>query len=264
MPEKFLIYNGSSIHYRVIGAGKTVVFIHGFGEDGSVWNQQVTFLKNKFQLIIPDLPGSGKSELIPGITMESMSDVIKEILTQENLSSCTMIGHSMGGYITMAFAENYSGFLNAFGLFHSSSYPDSEEKKATRRKGIEFIKQHGAFEFLKAITPNLFSPVSTGKMKKEIDTFIESLSYFTPQTLIAYYEAMMRRPDRSMILDKSSVPILFIIGQYDTVIPINDLLKQSHLPCKAFIHILTETGHMGMMEETKKSNLILENFLINT
>jgi pimeloyl-ACP methyl ester carboxylesterase len=261
MPEKILNYREHSIYYRVIGSGKPVVFIHGFGEDGNVWKRQVEFLKGKFLLIVPDLPGSGKSDMINDMSIDGMAEVIKEILVQENISSCTMIGHSMGGYITLAFAEKYAALLNGFGLFHSTAYPDSEEKKANRKKAMTFIRQHGAFEFLKTTSPNLFSPVSTMKIKPLIDAFINSLEQFAPDALIAYYEAMIQRPDRSAVLEKSTVPVLFVIGQYDMAVPLNDSLQQSHLPDKAFIHILSESGHMGMMEETGKSNAILENFL---
>lgn len=261
MHEKYLNYQGHSIYYRMIGSGKPVVFIHGFGEDSNVWNNQIEFLKSKFQLIIPDLPGSGKSDMIKDMGIEGMAEAIKAILDKESITVCTVIGHSMGGYVTLAFAEKYSALLNAFGLFHSTSYADSEEKKAARRKGIEFIKQHGAFEFLKTTSPNLFSPISSEKMKNIIDSFINSLDHFTPEALVACYEAMIQRPNRSALLEESSVPVLFVIGQYDTAIPKDDLLKQSHLPSKAFIHILSGSGHMGMMEETGKSNAILENFL---
>lgn len=263
MPEKHLNYLESSIYYQIAGSGKPVILLHGFGEEGNIWNKQVEFLKSRFQLIIPDLPGSGKSEMIDDMSMEGLAEAVKEILIRENISKCTMIGHSMGGYITLAFAEKFSAMLIGFGLFHSTSYPDSEEKKASRRKGIEFNKQHGAFEFLKAIIPNQFSAISTGRMKQQIDEFINSLDPFTPESLIAYYEAMILRPDRRMLLENSSVPVLFVIGQYDNVIPLDDSLAQSHLPNRTFIHILSESGHMGMMEETEKSNNILDNFLNN-
>lgn len=261
MADKKINYNGHFIFYRVIGIGRPVVFIHGFGEDGDVWKGQTEFLKNKFQLIVSDLPGSGKSELIDDMSIEGMAEVIKAILENENISTCTVIGHSMGGYITLAFAEKYPGSLNAFGLFHSTSFPDTEEKKANRRKSIEFIKQNGAFEFLKTTSPNLFSPVSANKMRKEINEFINSLDSLTSTALIAYYEAMINRPDRRMVLEKTYVPVLFIMGQNDNIIPIDDALKQSHLPEKSFIHILSSSGHMGMMEETAESNQALEEFL---
>src|SRR5687768_14314526 len=158
--NKELLYEGSKIFYRILGSGKSVVLLHGFGEDSNIWKNQVEFLKDKFQLIIPDLPGSGPSTMDNGPwTMDRFAGVLKSILEKESIKECVLIGHSMGGYITLAFAEKYPGFLRAFGLFHSSAFADNEEKKATRRKGIEFIQKHGSKAFLETVIPNLFAPI---------------------------------------------------------------------------------------------------------
>ncbi len=144
--HKEFLYQTKKIFYRSEGSGKPVVFIHGFGEDEGVWKNQVEFLKDNlsadetgFKLIIPDLPGSGKSEMIDDMSIEGMAEVIKAILDDslqkentkisestkvlplgEDLSGAVLIGHSMGGYITLAFAEKYPEYLKAFGLFHST------------------------------------------------------------------------------------------------------------------------------------------------
>ena len=149
--NKEIQITGKKISYRVIGEGNPVMLVHGFGEDGTVWNNQVDFLKDKFRIIIPDLPGSGKSELIENSSLEDMAEVLHQIIHEEDIDHCVMIGHSMGGYITLAFAEMYWNHLTAFGLFHSSAYADSKEKITTRQKGIEFINEHGAFAFLKTL-----------------------------------------------------------------------------------------------------------------
>ncbi|HET9278773.1 MAG TPA: alpha/beta hydrolase, partial [Flavitalea sp.] len=153
--------------------------------------------------------------------------------------------------------------VNAFGLFHSSAFADSEEKKETRKKGIEFIKQHGPFAFLKTATPNLFSPHSKEQMPNAIDEFIESLKGFSGDALISYYQAMMKRPDRIAVLKNTKSAVLFIAGEHDNAIPLTDVLKQCHLPEKSYFHLLKKSGHMGMMEETEKANRILEEFLAN-
>ncbi len=320
--EKNLNYNGHSIFYRVIGEGNPAVFIHGFGEDGNVWeapsnspeggesNAQTwlfddSSLLSKFKFIIPDLPGSGKSEMIEDMSMEGMAEVIKVIVdaekpplilptgennTQPSLiedvsnnsnipksevsewvsspvggsrMGAVLIGHSMGGYIALAFAEKYPEYLNGLGLFHSTAYPDTEEKKAARQKGIQFIKEHGAFEFLKTANYNLFSQLSKDKMPQLIDEFIGSLRNFTAKALVSYYEAMMKRPERIATLKNLQIPMLFIAGKYDNAIPLNDILDQCHLPEISYFHILAESGHMGMIEETEKSNRILNDYLIN-
>ena len=259
--EKIILYQHKKIFYRSIGSGDSVMLVHGFGEDGNVWDKQVEHLKNKYHLIVPDLPGSGRSEMIDDMSMDGMAEVLHTIIHEENIDKCTVIGHSMGGYITLALVESYWNHVNAFGLFHSSAFADTEEKKETRKKGIDFINQNGAFEFLKTSTPNLFSPNSKDQIPKSIATFIESLKDFTPQALIAYYNAMMDRPDRTSLLKNTKNPVLFIAGEHDNAILLNDVLRQCHLPERSFFHVLKKSGHMGMMEETENANRILEEFL---
>lgn len=261
--EKIISSQHKEIFYRVIGTGKPVLLVHGFGEDGEIWHNQVKFLQEKFKLIIPDLPGSGRSAIIDDMSMEGMAEVILSIMKAEHCISCPVIGHSMGGYITLALAEKHPETLSAFGLFHSSAFADSDEKKATRQKGIEFIKLHGAFSFLKTVIPNLFSKVSHDKMPEIISQFIAQQDNFQAPSLVSYYQAMMQRPDRTKILKQSAVPVLFIMGQYDNAVPLEDSLKQCHLPQKSYIHILDQSGHMGMLEEPDRCNRILEEFLLD-
>lgn len=259
---KSFFYQNKKIVYRVFGTGMPVILVHGFGEDGTVWDQQAEYLKKNFKVIIPDLPGSGQSELIDDMSIEGMAEVIHSIIHEEDIDACPVIGHSMGGYITLALVEKYYNHVSAFGLFHSSAFADSEEKIATRRKGIAFIKEHGGFEFLKTATPNLFSATTKDERPELIDEQIASLSSFSGAALVFYYEAMIQRPDRTNILKEATVPVLFAMGKYDNAIPLADGLKQCHLPEKSYIHILQQSGHMGMLEETEKTNLLLEKFLL--
>ena len=260
MTKEFL-YQNRKIVYHISGNGNPVILVHGFGEDGTIWRNQIEALKNSYRLIIPDLPGSGGSEMTIDMSMEGMAEVIHEIIHAENIESCPVIGHSMGGYITLALAEKYPDHVSAIGLFHSSAYPDSEEKKAVRRKGIEFINQHGAFEFLKTATPNLFSPNSKLQIPNSVEEIIERGRNFSAPALVSYYNAMMQRPHRTEILRKAAVPVLFIMGEYDNAVPLQDGLKQCHLPEKSYIHILQQSGHMGMLEEPDESNFFLEQFI---
>jgi pimeloyl-ACP methyl ester carboxylesterase len=262
--EKAILYQNKKIFYATYGTGKPVMFVHGFGEDGSLWKNQTENLKNKFKLIVPDLPGSGQSEMIDDMSMEGMAEVLHSIIHKENIDTCTVIGHSMGGYITLALAEKYWNHVNAFGLFHSTAYADSEEKKAIRKKGIEFISQHGAFEFLKTITPSLFSPGFKKEKPGFINEFIAGLKGFSAEALVSYYEAMMQRPGRIQVLKNVKIPVLFIMGEQDNAVPLPDTLQQCHLPEKCYIHILKKSGHMGMMEEADNANRILEEFLLQT
>ena len=280
--SQFIQYKNKNIHYRVFGKGSAVVLIHGFGEDGNIWNALIKNLQNNFLLIVPDIPGSGKSEMLEGnISIEDHADVIKEILNAElpgerlissqqsssfppplgeiEGAGAVIIGHSMGGYITIAFAEKYPELLNGFGLFHSSAFADDEEKKQTRRKAIDFIKTNGAYAFLRTSIPNLFA----GKQHlKEMEALIEEGRKFSSEALIQYYHAMINRPERTEVLKIFSKRVLFIIGEKDNAVPLQASLQQCHLPAISHVHIL-DTGHMGMIEDTSKALMAMKSFLQN-
>jgi pimeloyl-ACP methyl ester carboxylesterase len=259
--NKKIQIEGKQIFYRVTGSGHPVMLIHGFGETGDVWKHQVEYLQSKFLLIVPDLPGSGASEMVEDMSMEGMAEVISQIREAEGYQKVIMIGHSMGGYITLAFASRYEDRLNAFGLFHSTAYADSEEKKSARKKGIAFIQKNGTAEFLQTTTPNLFSPATQAENPALIEAFFRGLNNFSIPAFVSYYESMMKRKDHTHVLKATSLPVLFVIGEHDTAIPKNDLLRLAHLPGLSYIHVLQHSGHMGMLEESNKSNQVLDKFL---
>ena len=259
--EKNLEFQKRKIFYRIIGEGPAVMLLHGLPFDGNLWERQLDSLSG-FKFIVPDLPGSGASAMVDDMSMEGMTEVIKTILDSEQIGVVTLIGHSMGGYISLAFAEKYPERLKGMGLFHSTAFPDNEERKANRKKGIEFIEKNGAHEFLKTIIPNLFSPRSRDNLANFIDELIGKTNNFSPQSLVSYYKAMMQRPDRTNVLKLLKVPMLFIAGKYDGAAPLNDLLRLCHLPEISYFHILAESGHLGMLEESEKSNSILNDYLI--
>ncbi|HWK08283.1 MAG TPA: alpha/beta fold hydrolase [Puia sp.] len=254
-----------ALSYRIEGegTGSPVVLLHGFAEDGAIWNQQLAFLKKNHLLIIPDLPGSGQSSPLSGpITLEELAEFIKAILDAEKITQCILIGHSMGGYITLAFAEKYPDRLKALGLFHSIAFADSEEKKAGRQKSIEFIGKNGAPAYIRQSTPNLFSEYSRKAHPEWITSLTDRYAASIPaDTLIYYQQAMISRPDRSQVLAQFPKPVLFIIGQQDNVIPLDASLRQTHIPVLSYIHLLENSGHMGMIEDSAASQNILHDFL---
>lgn len=262
--NKEISIQGKKLFYRVYGNGKPVVLLHGFGEEGNVWKHQASFLQNDFRIVVPDLPGSGLSDITDDMSMEGMAETIKTLIDTEfndPAQRVALIGHSMGGYITLAFVEKYPELIDRFGLFHSTAYPDSEEKKGVREKGIKFIEENGAAAFLETATPNLFSAITKDERPRLVDEQLAGLSNFSPHALVLYYQAMIRRPDRTAVLKNARVPVLFLLGKYDMAVPFQDQLQQCHLPEISYIHILKHSAHMGMLEETVKSNLALGEFL---
>ena len=261
-----ITFGNKKIFYRAEGNGDAVILLHGFAEDNRIWNYQAEKLRERFYVIIPDLPGSGASEMLDGdASIEDYAEVIKAIadaeINKNERKTFTLIGHSMGGYITLAFAEKYPELLNSFGLFHSSAFADDEAKKDARRKGIEFIKENGPASFLKTTTPNLFSEKTKKNNNNLIDDLIDLSKNFSAETLIQYYGAMMKRPERISVLKSFSKPVLFIIGKEDAAIPPDASLKQCHLPRISTVYILETSGHMGMWEQPRTSLDFLLKFL---
>lgn len=261
MTGKFIQYQSAEIFYRIVGKGRPVVLLHGFAEDGEIWQNQAEFLRGHFQLIIPDLAGSGKSQLIKDMSIEEHAETVKTILVAEGIENCSMLGHSMGGYITLAVAEKYPHLLSSIGLVHSSAFADSEEKKANRLKSIEFVKKNGAYEFLKATILNLFTEQWADANRQRVDELIEKSKNFSDEAITGYYRAMINRPDRTAVLKNFNRPVLFIIGEHDLAVPFQQSLQQSYLPTLSYIHILRNSAHMGMWEETTAINNFLLSFL---
>lgn len=249
-------------HLKKYGAGFPVVLLHGFGEDSTIWNNQTEFLKTHYQVIVPDIPGSGASPSLQGDALiEDYASHLKDLLDKENIHQCIMLGHSMGGYITLAFAEKYADKLKAFGLIHSTAFADSSEKKEVRKRGIETIKEYGAYPFLKTTIPGLFGEAFRRENSRAIDKLTEAGKNFNAETLVMYYRAMMLRPDRTHVLRESRVPVLFVTGAEDKAAPVNDLLQQVHLPQVSYFHVLKNAAHMGMLESASHVNRFIGDFV---
>ena len=272
MQAKEISHKQKKIFYRSIGEGPVVVLIHGVPFDGKLWSNQFHFFPG-FKLIIPDLPGSGGSEMIDDMSMEGMAECVKEIIVHETASlffksgqphSVIVIGHSMGGYITLALAEKYPELVNGFGLFHSSAYADSDERKAGRKKTIQLIQEKGVEEFAKTSIPNLYSPLTKEQNPALIEQQLEIARNFSAESIVSYQLAMMHRKDRTEVLRKATVPIFFALGRFDAVIPLKDGLEQGSLADLSYFHILENAGHVGMLEEPSETNTILLNYLTNT
>ena len=264
--EHTFLYKNSVTHFAKQGSGQAVVLLHGFGEDSAIFNNQVAALAEVCEVIIPDLPGSGRSALFvidgrENITLSDYADWLHALLEHENHQQIILLGHSMGGYIALEYAEKYGSNLKGFGLLHSTAFADNEEKKETRRKAIKIIETYGSNSFLKSTIPNLFASRFKQQSPGVVNELIEKGNSFSPQALMLYYKMMIERPDRTDVLKKLTIPVLFIVGTEDIAAPIDDLMQQVHLPAISYVHILQDVGHMGMLEATTEFNKHLVEFI---
>lgn len=239
-----------------------IVLLHGFSENGSVWNQQRDFLGEWFRVITPDLPGSGNTPLTASLSIESMADYVYSVLESEQITQAVVIGHSMGGYVALALAEKAPDMIKGLGLFHSTAAPDSEEKKEGRRKSIQLIEQYGGEAFVKQALPNMFSPSFKSIHPEQVEAYVQMGITCPANAQIAWYKAMANRPDRTSVLKSIKAPVLFVIGKDDTAVPLQGVLPQVSLPAISSIHIFEQTGHMGMWEVPEASRRLLKDFIL--
>jgi pimeloyl-ACP methyl ester carboxylesterase len=233
------------LYYKDVGKGQTIVLLHGFLETHQIWNEFAAALSSRFRVIAFDLPGFGQSPLLPDNF--SISDVASSVLatldivTQEPVC---LIGHSLGGYVSLAMVQQKPERFNSFGLFHSTAYADAPEKKEARTKTIEFVERNGA----KAFTSNFVPPLFANQQHPAIPMVTTIANQTSQQTVVSYLAAMRDRPDRTAVVQQFNGTILFLAGQADTVIPIENVKKQSEMSKNALFKSYNGVGHMGMFE----------------
>ncbi|NCC72431.1 MAG: alpha/beta hydrolase [Sphingobacteriia bacterium] len=243
-----IIFKEKPVHYKTEGEGNTLVFLHGFIESLEIWEDFSRALSKKFKIVRIDLPGHGKTPLIEKIhTMELMAASVKAVLDALDIKRCVMVGHSMGGYVTLEFAKQYPQMLSGICLFHSHAAADTEEVKENRRRTIEMIKLNRK-GFVKQFIPDLFAEINTVKFAEKIDMLWHRADKMSGQSIIAALEGMKERSGKLDLLLNTTIPVLFIAGKDDMRIPVQNVLAQAILPRHSEVLVLAEVGHMGFIE----------------
>jgi hypothetical protein len=239
-----------NIHYRIMGQGNALVLLHGFPETGDLWSEVWGELSKEFTLIIPDLPGSGKSmRCAEPLTMDLIAECVKQILDEEGIEQIVLAGHSMGGYAALAFAELYQGYLKGLIMVHSMANDDTDEKKEQRRKSIVLIEKGGKDVFVRQMIPNLFSETYKKNNETKILAHIEAALKQDAESLSDFYNAMIKRPNRVQLLSGLPFPILWLIGKEDTIASPDKVLQQSTHANVNFVEVYANCAHMGMQEQ---------------
>ncbi len=250
-----------ALAYTITGTGDTVLLVHGFCESKEMWETFVEPLAQKYRVITIDLPGFGESRM--NFKQPSMSDLARSIAETLNLlkvQQFVFIGHSLGGYIGLEFASQNPHKLKGLGLFHSSAFADTEEKKANRTKSIEFIREHGSEQFVKNLFGGLFAEINREKLLATIEKMVEKAQEIEPEFIARTLVAMRERPDYTKTLSNVSCPVLLIAGEDDSAIPLEISEKQSTLPKRPTSYILPNVGHMGMFEAPEETLKMVEDF----
>lgn len=244
-------YNDTPVSFQIHGQGPPVVLLHGFLESSSMWEILIPEFSASRQLIIPDLPGFGKSGVLSTThTMEEMAGVVQSLLEFLETEEITLIGHSMGGYISLACLELFPDKIKKVILLNSTPAPDSEERKQDRTRALEILDKKPK-AFIAMTFSNWGGPDLSEKQKKILETYKKQVGSFPVSGIKAAVSGMKIRKDRTEVLKNFKGKKYFLLAKNDSVIPYEPTLKTAR-NCGATIHSVTG-GHMSLIEKTKET-----------
>jgi len=253
-----------SLAYTDTGKGQTILFIHGFCENKSIWAGIVKELSSHFRCVCIDLPGFGASQANKNqFSIADIASQVYDFIQFHALKDVVVIGHSLGGYVSLELAHQHPDALKGFGLFHSTSFADSDEKKSNRNKTIAFVEKHGVPPIVDGFVDSLFYQKNRERLESEVETVKAMASETKKEVHIAYSAAMRDRPDLSHLLSEFGKPVLLIAGEQDAAVPFESSVAQSKMAQLLDFVALENVGHMGMIEAPDKCTEAIRRFVEN-
>ena len=254
-----LQYKNINIYYSEAGQGKAIVLLHGFLENSSMWNAISPELSKKYRVICIDLLGHGETESLGYVhTMEMQAELVKAVLNHLNLRKYILIGHSMGGYVALAFAKLFPKNVKGISLMNSTALPDTEEKKTNRDRAIQAVKKNHK-TFIRIAIPMLFSEKNRTTFTSEITQVTNEALKISPQGIIAALEGMKIRENLTHIFTDANFPIQLIIGKQDPALVYETLVSQVENTTVDITEF--PDGHMSHFENTNALILTFQNFI---
>ncbi len=252
------LYKNTKISYTDTGKGKTIVLLHGFLENKKMWKEYIELFSEKYRVVAIDLLGHGESDCLGYVhKMEDNANAVNAVLENLNIEKATIVGHSMGGYVGLAFAELFPEKIQKLVLLNSTSKEDSEERKQNRTRAIKAVKQNYV-SFVSLAIANLFSENNRTRLAEEIEKVKEEALKTPLQGIIASQEGMKIRKDREELVRKNLFPILFILGKKDPVLNYEESLSQIEDTTAELVSF--EDGHMSQIENKEELKDVLLNF----
>lgn len=261
--HRTLTYKGHRIHFREEGKehAQTLVLLHGFLQNLDVWSSYTLTYMRSIHIVAIDLPGHGYSDVYDNVhTMDFMAEAVRVILNEIGVEQCVMVGHSMGGYVALAFAEHYPYLLRGLGLVNSHAFADTPEQIQSRETDLQTVRSNTP-AFVIGYISELFAPTRRVALNQDIkdlqDTCLE-----TPQEgIVAAIQGMAMRPSRIHVLQQLEVPTLYILGKEDTKLPLEYGMVVAMEAKHAEVLILADVAHMALIEERDYVKLRLRNFV---
>jgi pimeloyl-ACP methyl ester carboxylesterase len=257
----FFSFRGGKIQYSDTGSGKVIVLLHGYLESAEVWSHFAEKLASKFRIITVDLPGHGLSDVYGEVhSMEFMATGIKELLDILGIKKVFLTGHSLGGYVTLAFLELFPDYLSGYCLFHSQPFPDPPVALEKRKREIEIVKQGKKDLMYPDNVIQMFATSNIEKFSEALQRSKDIASKIPGEGIIAILNGMMIRPSRLEFMEEGRIPCLWILGSMDNYIPCDFIQTKVNLPSNAKVVVLNNSGHMGFIEEEDKAIDVITEF----
>lgn len=248
--QEYISYKNIQIAFTAEGKGETIVLLHGFLESSTIWKDVIFLLKETHQVIAVDLLGHGKTDKLGYIhSMETIAEMVDAVLTELKVEKASFIGHSMGGYVALAFAEQFPQKTGKLVLLNSTTVADSEERKENRDRAKRLVKQNKK-AFISMAIKNLFTDGNRDRLRNEINKLIDEAVQLPSENIIASIEGLKNRKDRTEVLKKFSGEKIIIAGKNDPVVPfeeIQEIAEKTHSALIAF-----EDGHMSYLENKEE------------
>lgn len=240
-------YELGNIHYQIQGDGPFILLLHGFLEDHLIWEEIHPLLSDRFTLVMPDLPGHGKSAVLSETqSMSEMGEAIQALLDHLGIDQYDLMGHSMGGYVGLAMLEQKPEKVNRFFLLNSTPEADSEQRKKNRNRGIQLMDQNPGL-FISTLIRQLFDPKTANKYEDQILELIQRANGYPTEGVKACMRGMRDRPDRLKVFKGFGGAKTIIHGMRDPIMPkerIKAVARQTN--CQL---ISLEGGHMSWLEK---------------
>jgi pimeloyl-ACP methyl ester carboxylesterase len=269
--------NGIRMAYTDEGQGMPLVFVHGFPLSRGAWQKQVEMLRSSYRVIAPDLRGLGESHPSASFgsaqdrssgqgrdgvnTMAQMAEDIHALLKQLNTGPVVLIGHSMGGYVALAFARQFPEMLRGLVLVGTKAGNDTPEAAGGRRATAEKVKAEGAKVVLDAMAPKMLAASNKDeRMAAQVRGFMERSQ---PDGVIGALLGMAERPDSTELLSQIYAPTLIITGADDTIIPPAESEKMASAIKNAQLKVIPNAGHLVAFEQPEEFNRALQEWLKN-
>ena len=240
--------NGVELAYARRGTGTPLVLLHGYPLDHRIWDEVVPLLEDKFDLILPDLRGFGNSSTVDtAYTMDDYASDIAGLLDSLGIQKAAVAGHSMGGYVALAFARLFPDRVAGLGLVASQTPADPPDRKEGRYKSAAEVAAKGIGGVVDVMTPKFTNAPTLQTHARKV------MERQNPQAYIGALKAMAERPDSTPLLASMTYPLILIHGDADMLIPIERAQEVKEAVPHALLAELPGVGHLPMLEAKEET-----------